>query len=284
MYYIARSYLQLSRLIKRVFGISLCGAGYLLRRVKSDRILNIDGLFLYFDHRLAASYAHPVVGNWTEPETIEFIKFIKSKMGALTFINVGANTGEMCVVAGAGQSTKIFALDPIAECCDATRKSLELNGIESFEIYNCLVGEKESEINFAYNLSFSGTSSILEASENSEVQLTKMVKLDSIITSSPANNNKILMLIDVEGYELNVLRGSKNLISSNPIIIFEYNNISKKHFSVNDIKSFLGPRYEVYRLNKDAKLDAMVDDAWNCVAVPVDHSQIDLISSLIIKK
>lgn len=283
MYFIARRYLIFLRYFKRLFGIDLPGAGCFLRRIKSDRVLSVEGFFLYFDHRLAASYAHPILGDWTEPETIAFIKFIKAKVDGLAFINVGANTGEMCIAAAVGGSTKVFAFDPILECCEVVQKSLELNAIEDFEIFNCLVGEKECEVNFSHNLLFSGTSSVFDISRNASAELIRMVRLNDVFKNNELPRDKILMLIDVEGYELNVLRGSQSLFKLNPIIIFEYNTISKRHFSISDIKKLLGRRYEVYRLNSDAKLDSMVDEAWNCVAVPIDHAIFDSISSLVIK-
>ena len=79
----------------------------------------------------------------------------------------------------------------------------------------------------------------------------------------------MVLMIDVEGYEPNVLRGARELITKlKPLIIFEYNFVSKQHFEMNDIRQLLGDQYDIFRLRKDAMLDGDVVNAWNCVAVP----------------
>ena len=54
-----------------------------------------------------------------------------------------------------------------------------------------------------------------------------------------------------------------------PLIVFEYNFVSKRHFQLSDIQKLLGADYGIFRLRKDGYLDECVDSAWNCVAVPV---------------
>lgn len=76
-------------------------------------------------------------------------------------------------------------------------------------------------------------------------------------------------MIDVEGYEPQVLRGCENLLRKlKPMVIFEYNYVSKQHFDVRDIQNLLGTDYVIYWLTKDAMLDLNIDRAWNCLAIP----------------
>ena len=80
-----------------------------------------------------------------------------------------------------------------------------------------------------------------------------------------------ILLIDVEGAEPMVLEGARNFIKNNrPLIIFEYNNTSKKYFNLEDIKQIIGIDYDIFRLNSEGRLDNNLLQTWNCVAVPKD--------------
>jgi hypothetical protein len=87
------------------------------------------------------------------------------------------------------------------------------------------------------------------------------------------------LLIDTEGNELNVIKGAAKLISATiPLIIFEYNWVSKNHYNLADIQSALGRRYTIYRLRKDGLLDADFSATWNCVAIPENGIFHDIVS------
>jgi hypothetical protein len=75
-------------------------------------------------------------------------------------------------------------------------------------------------------------------------------------------------MIDVEGYERKVLAGARATIERlRPLIIFEYNFVSKRYFTAEDVRSILGLGYDIYRLTKNARLYLDIEHAWDCVAV-----------------
>ena len=53
-----------------------------------------------------------------------------------------------------------------------------------------------------------------------------------------------------------------------PLVLFEYNFVSKRYFDINEIHQILGDSYTIFRLRKDAMLDSDIENAWNCVAIP----------------
>jgi hypothetical protein len=55
---------------------------------------------------------------------------------------------------------------------------------------------------------------------------------------------------------------------NHPLVIFVYNNKSKKHFKLKDIQALLGDPYSIYSLKGDGSLDQDFSNSWNCVAVP----------------
>ena len=77
-----------------------------------------------------------------------------------------------------------------------------------------------------------------------------------------------IVKIDVEDAELRVLQGAKLYLKRNlPLVIFEYNEISKAHFSLDQVVELLGTGYQIFRLREDRNLGSLKNRAWNCVAV-----------------
>ena len=89
------------------------------------------------------------------------------------------------------------------------------------------------------------------------------ISLDSIKDKIQGSN--LVILIDVEGAELNVFKGAREIIEQyKPIIIFEYNYVSSKQFSLTDISEQLPIGYNFYNL--DDKLLLQSENTWNIVA------------------
>jgi hypothetical protein len=77
------------------------------------------------------------------------------------------------------------------------------------------------------------------------------------------------MLIDVEGAEPLVLNSGKEFITKNhPLIVFEFNLVSKNHFDLERVRTIVGDSYVIYRIKGDGTLDQDFTNYWNCVAVP----------------
>ena len=78
-------------------------------------------------------------------------------------------------------------------------------------------------------------------------------------------------LIDIEGGELNALRGALSLIAMHqPLIVFEYNMVTRKYFKLSEVAELLGEGYCLYRLrSEDGGLDFDLSSAWNVIALPL---------------
>jgi hypothetical protein len=78
------------------------------------------------------------------------------------------------------------------------------------------------------------------------------------------------MLIDVEGAELKVLRGAKDIIIKyNPIIIFEYNYVSKNIFTLEELLNCLPDNYTLYSLEDNQPISDYNQVYWNLIAKPI---------------
>ena len=55
-----------------------------------------------------------------------------------------------------------------------------------------------------------------------------------------------------------------------PLIIFEYNALSRKYYHLKDVQDVLGCSYLIKRLTEQGSLDTNYDQSWNCVAISTD--------------
>lgn len=282
MFYLAKIWSYLYGLSKDRFGVHLPGLGFALRQVRVDRVISVRGRKMLFNHKVAASYARPIAGSWNEPETHLLLDYVVTRFpGALCFVDVGANIGEMVVdVSRHRNVASIVAFEPIGECCRSIRESLALNGYDACRIVEKLIGAEAGLHRFAVSKD-PQTSSVVSSSSDATAGEIQMTTLDEELSQL---SNPAIVLIDVEGYEPQVLSGGAQWISSaHPLIIFEYNTISKKHYSMHQIRKILGSQYEIYRLRPDGRLDEDIDHAWNCVAVHQRSSFAAIVHSIILK-
>lgn len=282
MFYIAKQYARLYAFIRDTFNINIRGLGVILRQIRGGRVLPVAGRQLWFSDKVAASYARPILGEWNEPETHLFLNYIVPRLsGTCLFVDVGANIGEMVVdVSRHANVTQIVAFEPISECCVAIRKSIALNEIKNCIVIEKLVGDSCGDVCFLGDASNSVGSSVYSVASATAVVKTSMTTLDS---ENYSLSDYSIFLIDVEGYEPRVLRGAEKLIRERqPIIVFEYNEISKKYFDISEIQEILGVGYCVYRLRTDGRLDSNVQKSWNCVAVPVRLNASGCISEIVL--
>lgn len=280
-FYLAKAYAYVYVFVQKWFGINIRGLGFALRLVRSDRIISVMGLKMYFNHKVAASYARPVTGNWNEPETHELLNYVIPRLpGSVEFVDVGANVGEM--VLGVSQHKnvgRIVAFEPIPECTLAIRESLNINGFRNYRVIEKLVGEECGWTSFSNDGKNTGGSSVYSESSSNSTNKSEMTKLDN---ESLGEFQYLVMLVDVEGFEPSVLRGGRQLIQEKrPLIVFEYNSISKRHFRISLIQDILGKGYAIYRLRPDGQLDGEVEKSWNCVAVPVE-TDFEAITAMIV--
>lgn len=268
VYKVVQLYSKIYGFFKDQFNINLPGLGFALRLIKQDRIISVMGRKIFFNHKVAPCYGRHISGRWNEPETHLFLNSLIPKLGhRVTFIDVGANIGEMVIdLSRHSNIEKIIAFEPSNECCESIRKSLILNGFEQFDVIEKLVGETNDLVKFGISKSIGGSSILSRDSLESSNQ-TAMTTLDTVLANTSGLS---ILLVDVEGYEPQVFKGAiKFLQGVKPLVIYEYNLVSKKYFNTNDIKVMLGEGYEIFRLRQDGSLDGDVENAWNCVAVPI---------------
>lgn len=283
VFYLAKIYAFMYVKIRNIFGIRIPGLGRILRTLKKPRTININGINLFFSPEIAPEYGIHLLGLWQEPETHLFLKKLRNdlldKKGQ--FIDVGSNIGIFLLDMGVNSNFHVIGFEPSNKCIEATQKSLQLNGILDYELHNVLVGAEQKFVPFEIQNNIEGAS-IYSSPESAETM--EVISLDSKLLGNCERSSPTIILIDVEGYELEVLKGAKNFIERHsPLIIFEYNHVSKEHFNIAEIQFVLGSDYEIHRLRKDAMLDSNLIDTWNCVAFKKTSYFGDLCGKYVIK-
>jgi FkbM family methyltransferase len=261
--------------IKDKFSINIRGLGFFLRLIKKDRILYINNFKIYFNSILSEAYARPIQGRWNEPETHLFIKNISNNK-PFYFIEVGANIGEILVdVSKFNNCISCWAFEPNPEAFKVIQINNLINDIQNVTVVKKAVGDESGSIRINFK-SHSPSVSLLStnSSENSFGELVEITTIDKELLIYDFYTNLVIMLIDVEGFELKVLMGSKEFISKNkPIIIFEFHDDTKKVFKVEEVLEVVGEEYEIFKIDNNANLLNDLTHSWNCVLINKNHKK-----------
>jgi len=272
--------------IKKITGYRIRGLGFLLRRIKSPKIIKFNDKKLFINPSVISSYGLNIIGISQEKETQVFLDKIMHglvKYGKkVDFIDVGSNIGIFLLqMSGYKIINYLIGFEPSIGCVKAASQTLKLNNFSSFKIFNNLVGSQNIDMFYSNDLD-PQSASIYKSKNNKNSKLLKQIKLDdNMYIENLSKENLALILIDVEGFEPEVIKGGIKMIQEKkPLLIFEYNKVSKKYFSLDDIHSILGNEWQIYRLRKDSKLDFEFNKTWNCVAINKHSIYSDLLKEL----
>ena len=163
----------------------------------------------------------------------------------------------------------VYVFEPQKEQIKALKETIKINDFNHCVLIEKAVSNKTGTLRFNVNSNNTTASGIShDNSSNVIVETTTIDEYFDENTSSP-----FVFLIDAEGAELSIIEGGRTFIENNkPLIIFEYNHVSKKHFKLEDVKKELGSKYSIYRLRKDGTLDENFLNTWNLVAFPNNNS------------
>ena len=213
------------------------------------------------------------------------------------FVDVGANVGDYSMeLIKAGLIGNLFLVDPLEKNLLTAKKKLINLNFTNFELMQFALSDSTGQQIFYTNLdnNLSGHDSLYEMSSigyaekvrSTEVEVRR---LDDVVSFS---RKKIHFLkIDVEGNELNVLKGAEDLLTRGDIgfIQFEFGNAAKAaRVYLHDIVFFLESKQYIIYVVKPKGLLPLVftpftEMRYSCInflAVHIDSKR--LISILVI--
>lgn len=187
-------------------------------------------------------------GKLWEPHITQFIK--NELNSDSLFVDVGSNYGYHSIFASK-MCKKVYSFEPHNIMFKLQKKNIEENKIENIVNYNFAIGNENRKVKLtsfdSLNESFNAgeISIILNDIEGSDID---MFKLDDIV------DEKIdLIKIDVQGFEKNVIEGSKkNIQKYNPYLIVEFENhqLSKFGYTSEYLFRFIQDLgYEIFLLD-----------------------------------
>ena len=137
------------------------------------------------------------------------------------FIDIGANIGVFILDLARRKNSYAIGFEPNYNCVTALKKSMKINGMDNYQIHNCVVGDKEMIVSFNPQNNSQGASvhtSKLSPNAIKQICLDKLPELQSA-----AGKDVVIMLIDAElrskgnGRSQSIFKGQETDYS------FEYN-------------------------------------------------------------
>jgi len=144
-----------------------------------------------------------------------------------TFIDVGSNIGLMSLLASQHEGTQgiVYSFEPEPETFAILQNNIKLNKIRNIRVFDVALGAaKDAAIIYKYCEINRGSASLIKPNYSTcERAMVEILTLDEFVNANDISNIRMLK-IDVEGWELEVLRGANRLLSSlyAPIICIEY--------------------------------------------------------------
>jgi FkbM family methyltransferase len=138
-----------------------------------------------------------------------------------TFIDIGAHIGWFTTVAArcVGATGQIVACEPYPSNAVMLRGNLARNGCKNVRVVEAALGSRPGTLTLAKGGGDSGGVTALNWARDERVQVP-MTTLDEI---AGGLGTVALMKVDVEGWELHVLRGAARMLSQTKYVMIEIN-------------------------------------------------------------
>lgn len=187
----------------------------------------------------------------------------------MTVFDIGANMGDTALNFSKiiGPKGNVIAFEPDDRNYKRALRNFSLNLASNITLLNIGLGEEnKTEKLYRVNLGNQGMNRILKDEHNYDFTEITIRKLDSFITEH--STTKVdLVKIDVEGFEMNVLKGSVEMLKKfNPILFIEINdnNLKEHSSSASELFKFLNElNYTTYHSGTNKEL-TQSDDFKNC--------------------
>lgn len=193
-------------------------------------ILSLEGA-KFITRENSMDIAH--LSNLYEKETTKFLLNLNPEV----FIDVGAHVGRFSIIL-AKRGTKVMSIEPSKSNFNQLIKNIKLNNLQkSITALNVGCSDKKGKETLYFVPQNEGLSSI-EKKDNATEETIMTKRLDEICLELKINPKSINVIkADVEGFELNVLKGASNVLKKgSPILVIEITDKNREK----KIKEFLG--------------------------------------------
>lgn len=161
-------------------------------------------------------------------------------------VDVGANIGVYAIPL-AKRVNKVIAFEPHPKTSEMLEKSIELNHLHNIALVKKIIGDSKKKV--LYGISAVPMESGITTTSNKGLDST--IELESIdLDTALIMENKIdWLLIDVEGFEINVLNGARSILRKHsPKIIMEvfHHNVDTVNEVLRNEGYLISPLFDIY--------------------------------------
>ena len=233
----------------------------LLLNLTKDWISPEDPIAIFqtkYPFRLKANLANPehqyLYFYGTHDERYVVTKLLKIiKPGDICW-DIGANIGfYTCLLASQVENTgAVVAFEPAAHTCDYLHENISLNQLTNVTVVNKGIGDKAKQGNLYYCEAAltEGTASLKYAEGRAASESVTLDTIDNLISVLPPPN---FIKIDVEGYQLEVLRGGEHCLKMHaPLLMAELKDVGETNRDdFSEIEKYIANLgYSLYEIGK----------------------------------
>lgn len=143
-------------------------------------------------------------------------------------LDVGANIGMMMLLAASrtGPSGRVDCIEPNPTCADRLKDHIALNNLSQVYIHNCGLADKDAEFVLRVVTDHTGVGTMADIPAEHDRLITASIVVpvrrgDNIVDTLPRPPR--LIKIDVEGFELRVVKGlQRTITATHPILLLEF--------------------------------------------------------------
>jgi FkbM family methyltransferase len=216
-----------------------------------------------------------IKGHYPEPHVTQLLSEVLKKDSV--YIDIGANIGVHCVYAASflASASQIWAIEPNPHSFSRLKANAELNQLSEMNLHQLALGNQNGTVRLENcddeNV---GTTLRHNAAEGCE---TPIRKGDELFAAIPASAQGICK-IDVEGFELEVLRGMQQFIHEHPQMSYVVEVTPEWLSSLGDsaeklFQVFLAEGFQAYEIVDGS-------DRLLPLSKPIDKSQYDVFFSI----
>jgi FkbM family methyltransferase len=141
-----------------------------------------------------------------------------------TFIDVGVNKGDFSLLAAriVGDAGRVIAFEPEPTNCHWIRKSIALNGYRNIELHQLALSDCNGEAQLYIGAKSGWHSLVSDRERETEDRRTIRVAtrtLDAFLAEQGWERRVDMIKVDVEGADMEVLRGASGVLERNPDIV-----------------------------------------------------------------